>query len=124
LKGIPVVALVDTNCDPRVVDYVIPSNDDAIRAIKLLCGKIADAVIEGKTMFKDEDNDVVAGSEAPQSRPVSATPRPRMDEESDMDDTALLGAATLAKMTGTVEAVVEADIEEEAKLSKKGKKED
>jgi len=43
---------VDTNCDPRGVDYVIPSNDDAIRAIKLLVGKIADAVIEGKAMNK------------------------------------------------------------------------
>ena len=50
LKGIPVIALVDTNCDPRGVDYVIPSNDDAIRAIKLLVGKIADAVIEGKAV--------------------------------------------------------------------------
>ena len=55
LKGIPVIALVDTNCDPRAVDYVIPSNDDAIRAIKLLVGKMADAVIEGKTMRKEDD---------------------------------------------------------------------
>ena len=49
----PVIALVDTNCDPRGVDYVIPSNDDAIRAIKLLVGKIADAVLEGKAMRKE-----------------------------------------------------------------------
>jgi len=47
--GIPVVALVDTNCNPKEIDYPIPANDDAIRAIKLMCGKIADAVIEGKT---------------------------------------------------------------------------
>jgi small subunit ribosomal protein S2 len=106
LKGIPVIALVDTNCDPRVVDYAIPSNDDAIRAIKLLVGKIADAVIEGKTMFKDEDQDVVAGAEASQSRTATA-PRPRMDEESDMDDADLLGAATLAKMGGKADEVVE-----------------
>jgi len=46
--GIPIVAIVDTNCDPDEVDYVIPGNDDAIRAIKLVSGKIADAVIEGK----------------------------------------------------------------------------
>ena len=45
---IPVVAVVDTNCDPDDIDYVIPANDDAIRAIKLVCSKIADAVIEGK----------------------------------------------------------------------------
>jgi small subunit ribosomal protein S2 len=45
--GIPVVAIVDTNCDPDSIDYVIPGNDDAIRAIRLLTGKMADAVIEG-----------------------------------------------------------------------------
>lgn len=45
--GIPVVGIVDTNCDPDEVDYVIPGNDDAIRAVKLICGKMADAVIEG-----------------------------------------------------------------------------
>lgn len=47
--SIPIVAVVDTNCDPDEVDYVIPGNDDAIRAIKLLASKIADAVIEGRT---------------------------------------------------------------------------
>jgi len=47
--GIPVVAIVDTNCNPAGIDYPIPANDDAIRAIKLICSKIADAVIEGKT---------------------------------------------------------------------------
>jgi small subunit ribosomal protein S2 len=45
--GIPVIAIVDTNCDPDEVDYVIPGNDDAIRAVKLLTSKIADAVLEG-----------------------------------------------------------------------------
>jgi small subunit ribosomal protein S2 len=48
--GIPVVAVVDTNCDPDVIDYVIPGNDDAIRSGTLLCRVIADAVIEGKHM--------------------------------------------------------------------------
>lgn len=46
--GIPVVAIVDTNCDPDEVDYVIPGNDDAIRAVKLIASKVADAVIEGR----------------------------------------------------------------------------
>ncbi|MBO4848885.1 MAG: 30S ribosomal protein S2 [Clostridia bacterium] len=46
--GIPIVAIVDTNCDPDDVDYVIPGNDDAIRAVKLIAAKIADAVLEGK----------------------------------------------------------------------------
>jgi small subunit ribosomal protein S2 len=48
--GIPVVAVVDTNCDPDVIDYVIPGNDDAIRSGTLLCRVIADAVIEGRHM--------------------------------------------------------------------------
>ena len=46
--GIPIVAIVDTNCDPDEVDYVIPGNDDAIRAVKLIAGKMADAILEGK----------------------------------------------------------------------------
>ena len=46
--NIPIVAIVDTNCDPDEVDYVIPGNDDAIRAVKLIAGTIANAVIEGR----------------------------------------------------------------------------
>ncbi|KKM11813.1 30S ribosomal protein S2 [Clostridiales bacterium PH28_bin88] len=56
--GIPIVAIVDTNCDPDEVDYVIPGNDDAIRAVKLLTGKIADAVIEG-TQGQEDDEEIV-----------------------------------------------------------------
>ena len=46
--NIPIVGIVDTNCDPDEIDYVIPANDDAIRAVKLLTGKMADAILEGK----------------------------------------------------------------------------
>ena len=46
--GIPIIAIVDTNCDPDEIDYVIPGNDDAIRAVKLISGAMADAVIEGR----------------------------------------------------------------------------
>ena len=53
--GIPIVAIVDTNCDPDEVDYVIPGNDDAIRAVKLIAGTMANAVLEGK-----QGNDNVA----------------------------------------------------------------
>jgi len=53
--GIPVVAIVDTNCDPDEVDYVIPGNDDALRAIRLFASKIADAVIEGRTLATEQD---------------------------------------------------------------------
>ena len=51
--GIPVVAAVDTNCDPDVIDYKIPGNDDAIRAIRLFCTAIADAVIEGRELYEE-----------------------------------------------------------------------
>ena len=57
--GIPVVAIVDTNCDPDEVDYVIPGNDDAIRAVKLISGAIADAIIEGRqgeTVANEEES--------------------------------------------------------------------
>jgi len=59
--SVPIVAIVDTNCDPDEVDYVIPGNDDAIRAIRLITSKIADAVIEGreilsKTMAEEAEN--------------------------------------------------------------------
>jgi len=47
--GIPVVAVVDTNCDPEGIDYVIPGNDDAIRSIRLFTGKVAEACLEGKS---------------------------------------------------------------------------
>ncbi len=52
--GIPIVAIVDSNCDPELVDYIIPGNDDAIRAINLLTSRIADAVIEGKAIFQEK----------------------------------------------------------------------
>jgi len=58
--GIPVVAIVDTNCDPDEVDYVIPGNDDAIRAIKLIASKIADAVIEARQGNEEQGMQEVA----------------------------------------------------------------
>lgn len=55
--GIPIVAIVDTNCDPDEIDYVIPGNDDAIRAVKLITAKMADAIIEGKQGSLDDQMD-------------------------------------------------------------------
>lgn len=52
--GIPIVAIVDTNCDPDLIDYIIPGNDDAIRAVKLITGKIADACLEGLEIYKEK----------------------------------------------------------------------
>ena len=58
--GIPIVAIVDTNCDPDEIDYVIPGNDDAIRAVKLIAGKLADAVLEGKQGEQTDAGDAPA----------------------------------------------------------------
>ncbi len=66
--GIPVVALVDTNCDPDLIDYIIPSNDDAIRAIRLLTSRIADAVLEGLERYRERvqaESDKEAEAETP-----------------------------------------------------------
>ncbi len=104
LVGIPVIALVDTNCDPRGVDYVIPSNDDAIRAIKLLTAKIADAVLEGKAMRKEEE-----AEEAP-----AVSLAARAEAEAEMSDEELLGEATLAKLQSGAYGMPEADFEEAA----------
>ena len=62
--GIPIVAIVDTNCDPDEIDYVIPGNDDAIRAVKLIAGKLADAVLEGKQGEQDAANEAAPEEEA------------------------------------------------------------
>ena len=61
--GIPIVAIVDTNCDPDEIDYVIPGNDDAIRAVKLIAGKLADAILEGKQGEQTEDDAPAAAAE-------------------------------------------------------------
>ena len=55
---IPIVGIVDTNCDPDEIDYVIPANDDAIRAVKLLTSKMADAILEVKQSADDEDEQI------------------------------------------------------------------
>lgn len=61
--GIPVVGIVDTNCDPDLIDYVIPANDDAIRAVKLLTGRMADAILEGRQGEQMEDVEEAAETE-------------------------------------------------------------
>ena len=62
--GIPLIGICDTNCDPEVLDYVIPGNDDAIRAVKLLVSKMADAVIEAKQGMMNEVSDEEAEAAA------------------------------------------------------------
>ncbi len=77
--GIPVVAMVDTNCDPDLIDYIIPANDDAIRAIKLIATKIADAVIEGQQMrgvIMAEEGEEAALAEEMLAVGIKASPIP------------------------------------------------
>jgi small subunit ribosomal protein S2 len=71
--GIPVVAVVDTNCDPSEVDYVIPGNDDALRAIRLFASKIADSVVEGSQAITDKQMaDLTAGVQYSESAEAAA----------------------------------------------------
>jgi len=110
LLQLPIVAMVDTNCDPSPIDFVIPSNDDAIRAIKLIVAKMADAVLEGKAMRKD-----IVEEERPVEVQMSGQPAIEEDELSDED---LLGAATLAKISSrpAPRAELEDEMEEEDEL--------
>jgi small subunit ribosomal protein S2 len=100
LLKIPVIALVDTNCDPSNVDYVIPSNDDAIRAIKLLVAKMADAVEEGKAMRKDIEIEAEAAAARTEDAMAESVKKPThaMDLDEELQDDELLGESTLAKM--------------------------
>jgi len=106
LLGIPIVALVDTNCNPQNIDFVIPSNDDAIRAIKLLVAKVADALLEGKSMRKDDEIEQEQ-AEAAASAIHTPAKRPARTVDIDVDETdeALLGKSTLAKLAKTDDVV-------------------
>lgn len=80
--GIPVVAVVDTNCDPDPVDYSIPGNDDAIRAIRLMASKIADAVIEGRqAVVKEAGEEAIAASAPTEAPPVET----QVEDEAGID---------------------------------------
>ena len=72
--GIPVVAIVDTNCDPDAIEYVIPGNDDAIRAIRLFTSKIADSVLEGYSIAEEQYLASEGKEEAPEEEAVPAVP--------------------------------------------------
>jgi small subunit ribosomal protein S2 len=95
ILNIPIIAMVDTNCDPDLIDYVIPSNDDAIRAIKLITGVMADAVLEGIALRKDEaEEDELEPSEL---YDYDLAARADAGEEEPSDE-AFLGQATLEKI--------------------------
>jgi small subunit ribosomal protein S2 len=112
--GIPVVAVVDTNCDPTVVDYVIPGNDDALRAIRLFTSKIADSVAEGAAaatdkQFVTEMAGVASDVEAAPEGVVAVEAAPEPAEEVDLE--AALGGG-IRKAPAIVAALDEAEAAE------------
>src|SRR4051812_9085579 len=87
--GIPVVAVVDTNCDPTEVDYVIPGNDDALRAIRLFASKIADSVVEGNQLVDDKQRAAFAeasAEEAPAEAPVADAAAAGVGDDVNMEE--------------------------------------
>jgi small subunit ribosomal protein S2 len=109
--GIPVVAVVDTNCDPTEVDYVIPGNDDALRAIRLFATKIADSAIEGVQASNDKMSADLAGVTAAASDEQATQGAPSAETEGDGDNVDL--EAVLGKGVRKVETEP-ADTETEA----------
>ncbi|UCF88842.1 MAG: 30S ribosomal protein S2 [bacterium] len=101
--GIPILAIVDTNCDPDLVDMVIPGNDDAIRSIRLFTSKIADAVIEGQQLVGAGEVGVV---EAPAEAREARVESPAADEAPE-------GETVAEETAGTDEEADESDFEEE-----------
>lgn len=106
--GIPIVAIVDTNCDPDEVDYVIPGNDDAIRAIKLISNKIADAIIEVK---QHEWDDTETGGKAGAGFSADGEPLPNTPEgrRRQMEEDAARGADVAYDTDGRPASAVDAD---------------
>ena len=106
--GIPVVAVVDTNCDPTVVDYVIPGNDDALRAIRLFTSKIADSAAEGVNLVGDK----AFAEESPLPEPEAETAAEDAAPAEDVDLEAALGGG-IRKAPAAVAALEdEADVVE------------
>jgi len=90
--GIPIIAMVDTNCDPDLIDYVIPANDDAIRSVRLITSRIADALIEGRTELES----TMAGEPGVGEEPEEDLPDYSIDEEEPLEDEEELEAETEA----------------------------
>lgn len=108
ILGIPVIGVVDTNANPDPVEYLIPSNDDAIRAIKLLTGKMADAALEGMAMRKEAVDEEIVDFDDYNYR--------EFDGMGNVEDDVLLGESTLAKLREQ-NPVQEADTEEDSEDS-------
>jgi small subunit ribosomal protein S2 len=116
--NIPVIAIVDTNCDPDEVDYVIPGNDDAIRAVSLVTRVLADALAEGYGMAKD---DVIERSTA-QAPPIPSGPRPQaapaaVDETPSAEEAAAIAATTVFEPDVAEPEIVAEPLEEQETAS-------
>jgi len=115
--GIPVVAVVDTNCDPSEVDYVIPGNDDALRAIRLFASKVADSVIQGVQAATDKQSAEVAAAIAAQpaaeaepaaAEPAAGEPAPALDTGEELSMEEVLGGKARKAPAGEESAEAEA----------------
>jgi small subunit ribosomal protein S2 len=96
---VPVVAMVDTNCDPDPIDFPIPSNDDAIRAIKLMAGKMADAVLEGMEMRVVDEADRAAAAAPETYAPIEEEkPEAAVEVEVEGEPDEYLGPSILARL--------------------------
>jgi small subunit ribosomal protein S2 len=104
ILSIPIIGVVDTNSDPDDIDYIIPSNDDAIRAIKLITSKMADAAIEGQAMREEVTEEEIADFDSYEYE--------EFDGMGNVEDEVLLGESTLAKLREQTEAVDEETAEE------------
>ncbi len=117
--GIPVVAVVDTNCDPTVVDYIIPGNDDALRAIRLFTSKISDSVVEGVQMAGEKrsaDAGVTGDAQleaAPAAEELSGAPAESAADSEEVDLEAALGGG-IRKAPGVIAAAEEPEAAEGA----------
>jgi small subunit ribosomal protein S2 len=112
ILNIPIIGVVDTNADPDRIEYLIPSNDDAIRAIKLLTSKMADAALEGMAMRKEALEEEITDFDAYEYS--------EFDGMGNVEDEMLLGESTLAKLREQADEVAEsegAEVESEAAVA-------
>src|SRR6266536_679145 len=105
--GIPVVAVVDTNCDPSEVDYVIPGNDDALRAIRLFTSKISESIAEGAQLMTDKQvADMQAAADAAQAATEAPAQEAAVDASEDISMEEVLGPGTHKKPMANEDAEI------------------
>ena len=85
ILGIPIIGIVDTNCDPDDVDYIIPANDDAIRAVKLIAGCMADAIIEAKQGESFDEGEEEGSTEAAEAEVAEEAAEEKAEAETEAE---------------------------------------